>query len=103
MDRNGGWQWLCSVRLTTDGFRRLESLEASEDSGDALGELKDELEEYKKQLDAVKDDLRFVIEETPQILGQIQALANQSGNNAYDQTRVARAKEFLEKYSCPQG
>jgi hypothetical protein len=49
-------------------------------SEDELGEIRDELKEYKKQLDALREDLRLLIRRCPPAQNDILSTANQGGN-----------------------
>lgn len=67
---------------------------------DAIEELRDELNEYKRQLDALKEDLKAVIELTSCVRNARQT-ANQSGNPSFNQDLVQRMKKFADKYEQP--
>lgn len=47
---------------------------------DDIGEIRDELNEYKKQLDALREDLRLLIEHSEQAKNSIISYSIQTGN-----------------------
>ena len=65
---------------------------------DDIGEIRNELKEYKKQLDALREDLKLLIRHSPQVQNEIVAVSNQRGNRSFDGAEIERCRVFVEKY-----
>jgi hypothetical protein len=72
-------------------------------SEDEIGEIKDELKAYKKQLDALREDIHTVILYSTSMRNSVLSVANQSGNRIFDQAEVKRCQEFRDKYQIQIG
>jgi F0F1-type ATP synthase membrane subunit b/b' len=68
-----------------------------------IGEIREELEAYKKQLDSLQEELKLLIKHAPTAHNDIIATANQQGHQGGDQAEVERCREFLKKYDIRVG
>jgi hypothetical protein len=55
------------------------------------------IEEYKKQLDSLREDLKIVIKHSPRLRDSILETINQPGNPRF-QAEIPRLLEFRDKY-----
>jgi hypothetical protein len=72
-------------------------------SEEEIGEMQDALREYKKQFDALKEDLKIVVQNCPSLRTEIIVMSGQSGNPRSDQENVNRCKAFAVKYGIRVG
>lgn len=68
-----------------------------------IGEIRKELEAYKKQLDSLQDDLKLLIKHARTAHNDIIATANQQGHHGDDEAEVERCRKFLKKYNIRVG
>ena len=68
-----------------------------------IGELGDQLREYKKQLDALREDLKIVVQYSTTLRNSIIGVANQAGSSSFDPEEVQRCQEFRDKYQIGTG
>jgi hypothetical protein len=71
-------------------------------SEDEIGEIKDELKEYKKQLDALREDLKIVIKHSQRLHDSILEAINQPGNPRYE-AEIPKLLAFRDKYQIRIG
>lgn len=70
---------------------------------DDIGEIKDELAEYKKQLDTLREDLRLLIENETTAKNSILSISIQSPNQRWSKEYIDRCKAFVQKYGVQGG
>jgi hypothetical protein len=63
-----------------------------------IGEIRDTLSEYKRQIDALREDLKIVVRYSHSLRNSVFSVSNQSGNAGFDQAEVKKCKEFRDKY-----
>jgi hypothetical protein len=71
-------------------------------SQDEIGEIKDELKAYKKQLDALREDLNIVVKYSEQLHHSVLHIAAQSEQSRFG-ADVKRCQEFRDKYQIRIG
>jgi len=70
---------------------------------DEIAELIDELKAHKKQLDALREDLKIVVKYSYTLSNSVISIADQTGNANFDQAEVKRCQEFRDKYQIRIG
>jgi hypothetical protein len=68
-----------------------------------FGEMQDELRECKKQLDALREELKTVVQYCPSLRTEIIAISDQVENPGFDQENVKRCKALRHKYGIRIG
>jgi hypothetical protein len=61
-------------------------------------EIKEEIGEYKRQLDALREDFEILVKCSTQSHMQIWSNANNIGTSGFDQAFGVRCRDFAEKY-----
>jgi hypothetical protein len=61
-------------------------------------EIKEEIGEYKRQLDALREDFEILVKCSTQAHMQIWSNANNIGTSGFDQALGVRCRDFAEKY-----
>jgi hypothetical protein len=61
-------------------------------------EIKEEIGEYKRQLDALREDFEILVKCSTQAHMQIWSNANNIGTSDFDQAFGVKCRDFAEKY-----
>jgi hypothetical protein len=72
-------------------------------SRDDTGEIRDDLAEYKKQFDSLREDFGLLVRHSPLAWNDILATSNQRDNPGFNQAEVERCRKFVEKYGIRVG
>jgi hypothetical protein len=72
-------------------------------SEDDVGEIRDELAEYKKQFDSLREDFGLSVRHSALDWSDIIPTSNQRNNPGYNQAEVERCRKFVEKYGIRIG
>jgi prefoldin subunit 5 len=66
-------------------------------SDEEIGEIKDELKDYKKQIDALRRDMEVVVKYCTSLRNAVLAVASQDAFSDFG-PEITRCQEFRDKY-----
>jgi hypothetical protein len=67
-------------------------------SDDEMGEIKDELAEYKRQLDVLREDFKLLIKHSVNAKNSMLHTSNQRDVHGFDKADIERCSAFVKKY-----